>query len=266
MAQRLLIVEHPSLRDINQTISKKTYEIEYNQDEEFRSVKKQIEARDADPDNFFVDPRDERLYKKKLDYINLLKEQRDYYQDFIQDRSYILGPVYAGSGYERKGKRMDRRDDSLVLDWALIEVPEERLGDNRVRFYFFPEIMTAKLTKWTYSHFPTRQPNRMRISISGLLAIPWMIKLTRKLDVPRASPPDCIRVLRKRISTRSSIRIVESGKNVRHGNVFYSNIRVRRWRNQGTLGHWYMILWPEKLWGCSSQNQRLMATFFSLQF
>jgi hypothetical protein len=76
MAQRLLIVEHPSLRDINQTISKKTYEIEYNQDEEFRSVKKQIEARDADPDNFFVDPRDER-YKKKLDYINLLKEQRD---------------------------------------------------------------------------------------------------------------------------------------------------------------------------------------------
>lgn len=59
-----------------------------------------------------------------------MENDQKYIQGFLYIQSYFLGPVFAGSGVYREGKRGDQ---PYRLDWALIQFREQRLGPNQVR-------------------------------------------------------------------------------------------------------------------------------------
>ncbi|KAJ5225630.1 hypothetical protein N7468_006855 [Penicillium chermesinum] len=130
MAQHLLRVDHPSLSDLRGAVESKARGIAALKDNEFREIEQQLRARDTDPDDVFVDPKDETNHKATLRTINALEQQHQFFQSYIQDQTYLLGSVFAGSGYWRTRARQDQRKDPTITDWALIEIPKERLGEN----------------------------------------------------------------------------------------------------------------------------------------
>lgn len=139
MAKSLLQVDHPSLSDLERTISFHTSELEGQEYKRFLEIEERIRAVDTGSEGVFF-TRGERLWHKRMkDYFTSLKTDRDYLKSFLMNRSYVLGPVFAGSGLYRIGTRRDRPTEEFILDWALIEIPESRLGVNVVRaLYFLP--------------------------------------------------------------------------------------------------------------------------------
>ena len=61
--------------------------------------------------------------------------KRAEFQKFLDDKSYYLGEVCAGSGLQRTKNRVieDGASKPCLMDWALIDVVKERQGPNQVR-------------------------------------------------------------------------------------------------------------------------------------
>lgn len=137
MAESLLQVDHPSLKDLERSVSSYTSELEGQEHKIFLEIEERITAVDTGSEDVFVTP-GERLWHKRIkDYFATLKTDRDYLESFLMNQSYVLGPVFAGSGLYRIGTRRDRPTEEFILDWALIEIPESRLGVNMVRRFIF---------------------------------------------------------------------------------------------------------------------------------
>ncbi|KAF3384915.1 hypothetical protein F1880_001774 [Penicillium rolfsii] len=143
MARHLLRVDHPSLGDLRRAVASRAQDIADLKDNEFRRIEQQISARDTDPDDVF-DPKDEAKYKARLHTINFLEQQHQFFQSYIQNKTYLLGSVFAGSGYSRTRTLQDQRQVSTIVDWALIEIPKERLGKNMP--YSYSRVQKPSLT------------------------------------------------------------------------------------------------------------------------
>lgn len=211
MAQHLLRVDHPSLSDLRRAVASKARGIAALKDNEFREIEQQLRARETDPDDVFVDPKDEANHKATLRTINALEQQHQFFQSYIQDQTYLLGSVFAGSGYWRTRARQDQRKDPTIADWALIEIPKERLGENIVSlfFYFRSAVINIKLTGDYDSHIPTRNL-RSRVSNSEMEATSSTGNRIRKLDARRVLPRGYTLNLGKRISTMCGTRKAKS--------------------------------------------------------
>ncbi|KAJ5488688.1 hypothetical protein N7539_003578 [Penicillium diatomitis] len=124
----LLEIDHPSLGDLKGEILHKT---EHIQAIEFHDRVSRIQQKmmrcELDPDSDVVTPGEQAWYSRQMEIISALAEQRDKTHTFIRDKSYYLGPVFAGSGLWRT---IARRHDQGIADWALIGIPRERRGAN----------------------------------------------------------------------------------------------------------------------------------------
>ncbi|CEJ57254.1 hypothetical protein PMG11_05954 [Penicillium brasilianum] len=131
MAPQLLRVDHPSLSDLRRAVASLAGGIADLKSDKFREIEKQLRARDTDPDDVFVNPKDEAKYHGTVRTIDAFEQQHQFFQSFIQNETYLLGPVFAGSGLWRARAGQDQRQDLTIVDWALIEIPKERLGENK---------------------------------------------------------------------------------------------------------------------------------------
>ncbi|KAF7716165.1 Uncharacterized protein PECH_005441 [Penicillium ucsense] len=127
----LLEIDHPSLGDLKEKILHKTKRI---QAIEFHDRVSRIQQKmmrcELDPDSDVVTPGEQAWYSRQMEIISALAKQRDKTQAFIRDKSYYLGPVFAGSGLWRT---IARGHDQGIADWALTGIPRERSGANEVQ-------------------------------------------------------------------------------------------------------------------------------------
>jgi hypothetical protein len=136
-----------------------------------------------------------------------LEQQHQFFQSYIQDQTYLLGAVFAGSGYWRTRARQDHSKGPTIVDWALIEIPKKRLRENIVSlsFYFRSEVINFKLTGNYDSHIPTRNL-RSRVSNSEMEATSSTGNCIRKPDARRVLPRGYTLHLGKRSSTMCGTR------------------------------------------------------------
>lgn len=127
--QGLLEIGHPSLEDLKNTLEDLDLYIQRTETRRFRDIAQAIRSQEADPKMCFVDPRDRNWYNTQRQASETLRRQRDKVRSFIERETYTLGPVFAGSELWRSQNHTYR---PFILDWALIEIPEERRGTNTV--------------------------------------------------------------------------------------------------------------------------------------
>ncbi|EPS29030.1 hypothetical protein PDE_03976 [Penicillium oxalicum 114-2] len=125
--QGLLEIDHPSLEDLKNTLEDLDLYIQRTETRRFRDIAQAIRSQEADPNMCFVDPRDRNWYNTQRQASETLRRQRDKVRSFIERETYTLGPVFAGSELWRSQNHTYR---PFILDWALIEIPEERRGTN----------------------------------------------------------------------------------------------------------------------------------------
>lgn len=130
MANEILKIDHPSLPDLRRTIENASSNIEEYRDAEFQRIERHIQQREVGHIDVFVTEKEEQRYHKLLKVITILQSERNHYQKFLDDKAYPLGSVFAGSGLYRKKAR--NADQDFLLDWALIRIRQERLGENKV--------------------------------------------------------------------------------------------------------------------------------------
>lgn len=157
MAQHLLKVDHPSLSDLQRAVASKARSIAVSKDNKFWEIEQQLRARDADPDDVFIDPYVEANHKAKLRTIKALEQQHQFFQSYIQDETYLLGSVFSGSGYWRTRAPQDQLRAQTIVDWALIKIRKERLGENKVSLFFL--LPLGNLQSFLPSFLPSVLPS-----------------------------------------------------------------------------------------------------------
>jgi len=130
MASKLPNVDHPSVPDLERAIEDANSNLEGREDAEFGRVDRLIQEREAGSADAFVTKEEEYAHKIARKTIVIIQTKRDHLQKFLHDRSYVLGSVFAGSGVHRRRARVPNQD--FILDWALIRISQERLGENKV--------------------------------------------------------------------------------------------------------------------------------------
>lgn len=124
VAEQMLRIDHPSLRDLNNTIiSHNTLISEYKDTKEFQTADA-IQKRIDKGDDLILGPL-QRNYDSHVSKIRALEEIRDKFQSLINDGSFFLGHVYAGSGMNRI--RYNLKNAPITMDWALVEIGSYRL-------------------------------------------------------------------------------------------------------------------------------------------
>lgn len=135
MADKILRIDHPSVPDLRFTIEDANSNIKETRNERFQGIEQRKRQKDEGWDAF-VTPSEERFYETNLRAITAMEAERDRFQKFLDDRSYLLGPVFAGSGLYRRRERVAGQE--FMLDWALIRIRQERLGENKVWLTLLP--------------------------------------------------------------------------------------------------------------------------------
>ena len=143
-AEKMLLVDMPSLKDIGSEIDRLGDDINAMKNDEFREVERTLQAGE------FVMPHDGKMYERRKGLINeSLVRQTDL--ESLRSKNK-LGFVFAASGYkERPATSVSMTADTL-FDWALIKVDKHRLGENTVRgiptAYHYLSIKIADVNKY----------------------------------------------------------------------------------------------------------------------
>ncbi|OQD75914.1 hypothetical protein PENDEC_c005G04444 [Penicillium decumbens] len=177
MADKLLNVDHPSVSDLKRTIENANEKINGRKDAEFRRVDRLIQEREAGSDDAFVTKQEEYAHKIALNANAIDQSERDHFQKFLDDKSYVLGSVLAGSGVYRKKARNANQD--FILDWALPFLYGERLPLEKFWYRrpfrqavnsdttFYKSGRSTFLTKGRYSELQSVHVHRVPISDDG---------------------------------------------------------------------------------------------------
>lgn len=144
VAQQILRVDHPSLRDLDNTIKTKDDLIADIRTPRFLEYEKEINK----GDDGRLSESAIAIYRGTVRQIQATEESRSPFIAMRDSGSYLLGHVYAGSGLNRTRELKSTEENQEVhlisTDWALIKINPERLqpqqhGDrisgNRVSYH-----------------------------------------------------------------------------------------------------------------------------------
>lgn len=127
VAQQLLWVDHPSLRDLDNTIKAMNDSIAKIRTPQFLEYEKEINKGD---DGWLPEPAHAN-YRAMVRHIQDVEEFRNPFIAMRNSGSYLLGHVYAGSGLNRtrelKSTDTNQEPRLISTDWALIKIKPERL-------------------------------------------------------------------------------------------------------------------------------------------
>ncbi|KAJ5509277.1 hypothetical protein N7527_011420 [Penicillium freii] len=127
VAQQVLRVDHPSLRDLDNTIKKKDDLIADIRKPRFLEYEKEI----SKGDDGRLSESAIAIYRGTVRQIQATEESRSPFIAMRDSGSYLLGHVYAGSGLNRtrelKSTEENREVHLISTDWALIKINPERL-------------------------------------------------------------------------------------------------------------------------------------------
>ncbi|KAJ5835364.1 hypothetical protein N7447_001390 [Penicillium robsamsonii] len=121
IAKRILRIDHPAPRDLRTTINSLNRSIRALKDDSFYASKAEIDK----GDNGWLPDSARYGYEAALHYIRDLEKRRDRYAEMLQNGSYYLGHVVAGSGMNRT--RLDEDKRRVAVDWALIQISSNRI-------------------------------------------------------------------------------------------------------------------------------------------
>lgn len=139
MANELLKVDHPSVSDLRRTLDNLESVLAEYADAQYRSIARHIESRERES----VSEEEQRIYDRKKPAVESLTRDRDHIRNFLKNGSHFLGSVFAGSGLYRQAVRGGNKHNHL--DWALINIPQQRLGPSKVGTVF-PDAWKVWLT------------------------------------------------------------------------------------------------------------------------
>ena len=123
---------HQSLADLNREMDHCTNVIHEISTEPL-NIKVEQASKDSEG---FVFPWEQRYYDEDQKRIKRFETAKDRAKLFRDASSHHLGRVFAASG-EKLWHRIGNSSNSLdtIIDWALVEIPKERMGDNKVKPY-----------------------------------------------------------------------------------------------------------------------------------
>lgn len=139
VAKKILQVDHPSVGDLRRTIEDLTGRIEDFLTPAYEEVRKR-----AKEDIHFLSRSEQNQYSTNEPMIASWEAERAAFQKFLDDKSYPLGHVFVGSGLNRRkaqesrpglrqpGPGFRRPGQQFILDWALIQIRNERRGEHKV--------------------------------------------------------------------------------------------------------------------------------------
>lgn len=135
MARTLLRVDHPSVNDLESAINRAEDTKKEATDRDYYDLKCRIHKRNEGSDDVYVTEKEESRFRSKNLHIQSFQERQKFFRTFLDGRQYYLGHVVAGSGMYRTRQQahMTTGDFPSVLDWALISIDPQRLGENKVR-------------------------------------------------------------------------------------------------------------------------------------
>ena len=116
-------MDQPSSGDHHETLR-------YFQDRinDLRSKRHELIARRLKDPHDCVIPSDKRKFKQDQSIIESFEEKIKSGEGFFRENHQHLGTVFAGSG-------LGRTENGFTLDWALIEIKQERVSQNKVSIY-----------------------------------------------------------------------------------------------------------------------------------
>lgn len=121
VAQRILRIDHPSVEDLKQTVKSLNEDRREIRTKRFWECKEQV---DKGEDGWL--PRSQRaLYHHWLDQVHEIEERRAPFQKMLDNGSYYLGHVVAGTGMNRT--RVNKDGLRVSVDWALIKISNNRI-------------------------------------------------------------------------------------------------------------------------------------------
>ena len=125
MARKLLHVDHPSVGDLRSAMSRAESTQKEVLDRDYCGLKFRMRKHKKLPD----------LYVTKNLYVQAFRKRHKFFQSFLDNRQYYLGHVVAGSGLYRTKQQAHMKTGHVpsTLDWALINIDPQRLGENKVR-------------------------------------------------------------------------------------------------------------------------------------
>ena len=134
MAQKLLHVDHPSVGDLRSAISRAESTKKEALDRDYCDLKFRMRKHKKLPDVYVTDKKQSHFKTKNL-YIQAFRKRHKFFQSFLDKRQYYLGHVVAGSGLYRTKQQAHMKTGNVpsALDWALINIDPQRLGENKVR-------------------------------------------------------------------------------------------------------------------------------------
>lgn len=121
-ADKLLLMDSPCLRDLKDKVE---HLEQLLKDSMNFPIYRDAEVQLAE--GVELDERTARHHGAQMKRINDCRAEKARVDKFRAMDQHHLGSAFAASGYKETGQRS-------ILDWALIKVPEDRLGDNSVRF------------------------------------------------------------------------------------------------------------------------------------
>ncbi|KAJ5187361.1 hypothetical protein N7449_010355 [Penicillium cf. viridicatum] len=127
VAQQILWVDHPSLRDLDNSIKEKNDTIAHIRTPRFLQYEKEMNK----GDDGWLPESAQANYRAMVRQIRAFEETRSPFIAMRDSGSYLLGHVYAGSGLNRTRELKSTEENQelrlISTDWALIKINPERL-------------------------------------------------------------------------------------------------------------------------------------------
>ncbi|EEP81066.1 predicted protein [Uncinocarpus reesii 1704] len=133
-AKEYLKVDQPSMHDIENELAVLDEFIKVDQNHKcYASIQTALQADE------FITPPDSELYKSIKASLQKHMAKKLHIEQFRDSGAPYLRHVYAGSGYREKPiLRENHSDYEAIMDWALIDVEDSRVGDNNITIHGTP--------------------------------------------------------------------------------------------------------------------------------
>ncbi|PYH88891.1 hypothetical protein BO71DRAFT_413742 [Aspergillus ellipticus CBS 707.79] len=215
LLRKVLRVDQPSVFDLKAAIKSEEATIREIESGRFKDIAARIKLIEAGSDDAYVTDKEQTRYESTVEQLSLFKDRLDRYRRFLNGRRYYLGEVVAGSGLWRNVMRNTNSEKRQpgVMDWALIEVMEERQGPNEPFPYHdhvggmnFMEIEDSALRHGTKllkcgrsSHYTEGEYNGIKQAVVGReydihgqlrIKITYEHSVISRSDAPFAKPGD----------------------------------------------------------------------------
>ncbi|KAI9926149.1 hypothetical protein MW887_004612 [Aspergillus wentii] len=186
MSQKLLQVDHPSQRDLDDTIRERTRCIKAIPNDDFKYMTHCINEAEKESKQPHFTKRAVNFYNSTMDRIDAFSAKLRPFERLRYTGEFYLGEVMAGSGLHRTKPASEiyrsRRD------WALIKMAQDRVGDNK------PSVVSG----FKYCISPDLRFNSASPIHPGLTD--FLFKVGRSTDLTRGvySPLEQVRIARER--------------------------------------------------------------------